>query len=293
MGQSDPGDVSGKESLESCPVLIINLDRSPDRLSFQQAQAARIGLGFERVAATDGAKLSQADYERYAYRWQRPLSRTEVGCLLSHAACWERVVELKRNTIVLEDDIVLAREIVPFLEQAETVAGVAVINLETRARPRFVSPDPVSSVGEQRLHTLYTAVAGSAAYLVTPPAATRLLKRLPNKAAIADAYLWGRRGIRYLQIDPALGVPLDVLEDHFDRQPAEETATTIRRPNFTFGEKLTLLARHPVMRLRRARNQMQLGMTKLVLRSRALMRTVAPSPSIFANYEALKSIGHG
>ena len=293
MGQFDPGGVSGKEDLETCPVLIINLDRSPDRLSFQGAQAARLGMVFERIVAADGTLLPQAEYERYAYRWQRPLSRTEVGCLLSHATCWKRVVEMNKNVVVLEDDIVLAQEMIPFLQQAEVVTGATVVNIETRARPRFVSPDPVGAVGEQRLHRLYASVAGSAAYLVTPPAAVRLLKGLPNKAAIADAYLWGRRGIQYLQSDPALAVPLDVLEDGFDQPVAYETATTIRRPKFGFGEKLALLVTHPVMRLRRARNQLQLGMTKLVLRSRTLMRTVAPSPSILANFKALKGAGHG
>jgi glycosyl transferase family 25 len=290
MGQFDLGNVGGKQDT---PVLIINLDRSPDRLSFQRSQALRLGLRFERIPAADGVRLLHADFEQYAFQWLRPLSRTEVGCLLSHAACWWRVVELKRNAIVLEDDIVLAEETVAFLGQAKDVTGAVVVNLETRAKPRCISPDPVSTVGGQHVHELYRAVAGAAAYLVTPLAAARLLKGLPKKAALADVYLWGCSGIQYLQIDPALGVALDVLRDRYGRAVAHETATTIRRPQLGLLEKLALLIKHPAMRMRRAHNQLQIGMTRLVMKRRALMRTVAPSPSIFVNYEALKGAADG
>jgi glycosyl transferase, family 25 len=107
--------------MQDTPVLIINLDRSPDRLSFQRSQALRLGLRFERIPAADGVRLLQADFELYAYQWLRPLSRTEVGCLLSHAACWGRVVELKRNAIVLEDDVVGARGARPSFAAARTL----------------------------------------------------------------------------------------------------------------------------------------------------------------------------
>jgi glycosyl transferase family 25 len=289
MSEQDPATVD--RAAGQCPVLVINLDRSPGRLAFQRLQADRLGLDFERVAAVDGALLPQSEYELHAYRWHRPLSRSEVGCLLSHAACWRRVVELGQNVVVLEDDLVLAQETAAFLREAKALTGAAVVNLETRGRPRFISQAPVETLGEQRLHTLHAAVAGSAAYLVTPLAAARLLEKLPRKAALADAFLWGRRGIRYLQADPALGMPLDFLED--SGRAVEEAVSTIRRPHLKLAEKLALALRHPLMRARRANNQLQVGLTKLAMKGTALMSTVAPTPSIFATYDALKGAGHG
>ena len=42
-------------------VLVINLDRSPERLDAFGAEAARCGLAFERLPAVDGQLLADGD----------------------------------------------------------------------------------------------------------------------------------------------------------------------------------------------------------------------------------------
>jgi GR25 family glycosyltransferase involved in LPS biosynthesis len=38
------------------PIFLINLDRSPDRLSFMQQQAERLSFAFERIRGVDGVR---------------------------------------------------------------------------------------------------------------------------------------------------------------------------------------------------------------------------------------------
>jgi glycosyl transferase, family 25 len=76
----------------------------------------------------DGADLSVADLERAGYRlfpwrisssnpwWNRPLKLGEIGCTLSHLACWrDAATRPETYTLVLEDDAVLKPHFVDIL----------------------------------------------------------------------------------------------------------------------------------------------------------------------------------
>jgi glycosyl transferase, family 25 len=87
------------------PVFVINLDRSPDRLAFMQAQAERIGLTFERVAGVDGLDLPEHLCSQF--RGTR-LAAGEIGCYAAHLLTHERVVrEGLPYAMILEDDVEL------------------------------------------------------------------------------------------------------------------------------------------------------------------------------------------
>lgn len=77
---------------EATTAFVINLDRREDRYStFMDA----CPIPTTRVSAVDGANLADA----------RVLSPTEVGCTLSHARIWKRVLdEGLSHAIVFEDD---------------------------------------------------------------------------------------------------------------------------------------------------------------------------------------------
>ena len=104
-------------------VFVVNLDRRPDR--WERIQKVLNGsatikkLGFERVRATDGVtlphrqmlvegKLSKDAYSSLISNIEvngEFLTMGGLGCLLSHAKIWERVVEMSFPALVLEDDI--------------------------------------------------------------------------------------------------------------------------------------------------------------------------------------------
>ena len=95
-------------------ILVINLDRSPDRLAAIAAQLEKLGLPFERVAAIDGKTLSDEYIEEVSpqqivsKKYHRALSRAEVACSLSHKKAWQTIVDDDLDFgIVLEDDVEL------------------------------------------------------------------------------------------------------------------------------------------------------------------------------------------
>ena len=73
--------------------LVINLARSCERMDFQTAQLAGLGIEFERVEAIDAVALDTDTYQTKAYDWERPLRDTEVACCLSHTKAWQIVVD--------------------------------------------------------------------------------------------------------------------------------------------------------------------------------------------------------
>jgi glycosyl transferase, family 25 len=90
--------------------LVINLDSAKDRLEFQQEQLSDLGISYERISAVCVASLSNEDYEKDAYSWQRQLRRVEVACFRSHFAAWKRVKELGEPCLILEDDALLCHK---------------------------------------------------------------------------------------------------------------------------------------------------------------------------------------
>lgn len=101
-------------------VLVINLERSPDRLASISGQLRKIGMPFERVAALDGNTLSDEFIEEHSPQsvvrktYHRSLSKAEVACSLSHQKAWQRIVDDDLDfAIVLEDDCELLDNFAP------------------------------------------------------------------------------------------------------------------------------------------------------------------------------------
>ena len=91
--------------------LVINLDRSQDRLAHMTSEFARIGIEFERVAAVDAQ--SRSDLQETPMQLnpltQLPLTNAEIACFLSHKACWAKIADGDdAYGVVFEDDIVFS-----------------------------------------------------------------------------------------------------------------------------------------------------------------------------------------
>lgn len=96
-------------------IFMINLERRPDRRLKMERSFKEIGLTVEHVPAIDGQTLSQEYLEKIGVKYlrgyadpfhNRPMTRGEVGCFLSHFWVWEKQVMHKLNEVlVLEDDI--------------------------------------------------------------------------------------------------------------------------------------------------------------------------------------------
>jgi len=98
----------------------INIPKRPDRLEMFQTEAERAGLN-DYTMTTDWPKnlngiditsswLKENGYAKFDWQidsdnrwWSRPLTKGELGCMISHTEIWHRS---KGHTLILEDDVV-------------------------------------------------------------------------------------------------------------------------------------------------------------------------------------------
>lgn len=267
----------------SVEIVLINLDRSPDRLAFMGGQLERLGLSFTRLPATDGAAMSDEEFAQLGHSWFRPLSRTEVACLVSHSRAWRKAVDEQKTLLVLEDDVWLSDRLPAFLEEIEAFPDVPVVNIETRGVAKYVSREPAGRYGKSSvvLHRLDIDRGGSGAYLVGPLAARDLLGRLKRDAAPSDAYLNKKsRFVRY-QTDPGLASPYFHADD--PRAPPlymVPLGTMIQKPPRSFARNMRLLLTQPQFKLRRLVNHVETRLRQLALARTDVSRQIAVCPSI-------------
>jgi glycosyl transferase, family 25 len=103
---------------------VINLPRRPDRrawLASSLPSDLSVTFTSDWSGHFDGHKLSRDDLQRAGYKlfpwqiqsenswWNRPLKYGEIGCTLSHLACWRHAAEAgdEPYVLILEDDAVL------------------------------------------------------------------------------------------------------------------------------------------------------------------------------------------
>lgn len=96
-------------------IFMINLERRLERRLKMERGFKEIGLTVESVPAIDGQTLTDEYLEEIGVRFlpgyadpyhNRPMTKGEIGCFLSHFSIWEKMRMEKLNEIlVLEDDI--------------------------------------------------------------------------------------------------------------------------------------------------------------------------------------------
>lgn len=107
-------------------IYVVNLDRHPDRLASIEQQLSALDLGYFRVAAVDGSKLSQEeldqvyDPELCKRSLGRELARGEIGCAMSHLSIYKQMLATQIPlACVLEDDAQLSEKLPQVLEALE------------------------------------------------------------------------------------------------------------------------------------------------------------------------------
>jgi len=164
--------------------LVINLDRSTDRLAHVTSEFARLGVPFERVPALDANAGCPIHVPS--------LTSAEVCCFLSHRACWQIIADgADRYGAVFEDDVVFSRNAGPLLSQDNWVLRDAdVIKLETFFTKVRVARRSVAIGHGYSLTRLVGEHVGAAGYLVSKTAAQKLLQRTRNPKTFIDHVLF-------------------------------------------------------------------------------------------------------
>jgi len=193
-------------------ILLINLDRSSDRLSFQTDQFRTLGVEFERLPAVNASDIPQEYFEKHQFDWQRPISITELACVQSHALAWQKCLELEEAVLILEDDCVFSTTLPRVLASLENQPkGVDRVNLETRVKKKLMGANGRSVEEGANIHSLWIDKGGAACYVLYPSGAKKLLQKQQTYGwATADAFIGDLGALKNFQLMPAVAVQFDV-----------------------------------------------------------------------------------
>lgn len=255
--------------------LIINLAGETARMDFQRRQMESLGLDYERLEAVTPKTLCPPANDPFWTLWERPLRPGEKALFASHQKAWETVVRNDAPRLILEDDALLSTETPDFLAQAQAFGKAERICLEVRGRKKLCSRR-LSAV-RPRIRRLYQDRTGSAAYVLWPSGARKLLARGRRHPGLSDAVTCTAYEVHSYQADPAPAVQLDQCAAYGIRQ-ALETRSSLsgspipRRADFS-------LRRRWLFRWRRIGAQIRMGRRSLCCLWAASWREIPPARS--------------
>lgn len=169
--------------------LLINLDRSPDRLAHMTAEFDRIGIAFERIAAVDGRSHPELEQQpQHPLYGTRRLLSSEIACLHSHRACWSILAQDKaRYGAVFEDDVVFSAAAGPLLSDSGWIpADADVVKLETYFKRTLIHRRGISAGHGFSAYRLYKNHPGTGGYIISRQAARDLLEATEKINVTAD-----------------------------------------------------------------------------------------------------------
>lgn len=180
-------------------VILINLDRSTDRLARMQAEFERVGVSFERFPAVSGTDLPESVKPYFcdaAGKVVSPLRSGEIGCYASHLGVWQRIAagHCGVAALVCEDDVGLPDDLIPLLARLLKAApsGWDVIRLSSNTRRPVAAVAPLGA--GRNLVRYWRGPPLSGAYLVSRAGASKLLqpklRHLPVDEDLARPWLF-------------------------------------------------------------------------------------------------------
>lgn len=184
--------------------LLINLDRSPDRLKEFQLEFAEkcSGLSFIRIPAVDGKSLtkehiqsllpSRNSGQKVDFRGE--LIDAEIGCFLSHRKCWQTLLDSPEQwALIMEDDIEISRKAKPYmLDESWIPSGVSVVQLHsthTKIRSLKEAIKPIKG-GRKLISQYWPPPMSTLAYLINREAASLALEISEKLPAPVDVFLF-------------------------------------------------------------------------------------------------------
>lgn len=197
-------------NIDDLLILVINLDRSPERLSSVVAQLDQLGLSWQRLSASDGKLLSMhdpalIDVPSFRRKHGKEPLPGELGCYLSHVRAIEIfLLTSKQAVLILEDDVQLGADLPKVLDNLMASAtrwDVVKLSGLHNGTPLFMR----ALNGSYRMAVGLSRYTGASCYLVNRHAAEAYAKdllpmTLPYDHEYDQAWV---RGIRIRMVVPA------------------------------------------------------------------------------------------
>lgn len=213
-------------------LLLINLERSPDRLATMTARLNAVRQPFEVLPATDGRLLgpeamARADPARRRWFSSYPLTPNEVGCWLSHLRAMQALLESEAAMVaVLEDDVTLDPALPSVLAAIETSGfEFDILYLHRHQRRQFFAPCGALMPGWRIGRLGYTQI-GTQGYVVSRRGAERILSGAGRFVHTLDNHLqryWANR-LDLLVLDPPAVAPEPGIASTISHQRVARTA---------------------------------------------------------------------
>jgi glycosyl transferase family 25 len=176
------------------PIWVINLKKDKRRLRFMTRQLRALKLDFSVVEALDGACLSPEDWGKYSKERalelsKRELTPGELGCALSHARIWERIVrEHIKEVLIFEDDVWIGSALPAILEKRRNFpTDWELINFSTDALQEPFG-EFITDIYRASRHKQLADRAS--AYLLNSRGAEKLLRHVYPIGHTADGLTW-------------------------------------------------------------------------------------------------------
>jgi glycosyl transferase, family 25 len=174
--------------------LVINLDKSRERLAHMTAEFERIGVAFERVAAVEAdACVTIAATLPHATAWPfRQLALSEVASFLSHRACWARAAASSDTHVaIFEDDAHFAKGGGTLLSRHDWIpADADIVRLETFLTKVRIGKRRIAVSPGYQIARLLSPDMGGAGYILSRAGAAKLLADTDGLLCAPDAALF-------------------------------------------------------------------------------------------------------
>jgi len=254
------GIVTGNADQIRC--LVINLDRSKDRLVQVSSEFAKIGVAFERIAAVDAADISKAPR----------LTGAETACFRSHQLCWRMIADgSETHGAIFEDDVVFGHDASSLLGDTSWVPKDAdVVKLETFLDPVRIDRQRHEVAHGYAVTRLFGRHHGSAAYILSKPAAKKLLRLTRHLRSPVDNALFDPATLTFARLTVYQMVPALCIQSQWI-SGSDNVDSLIQQRNLapkidTVGEKIRKHAARTILLLR---NGIFRGTEKMVIPHRA------------------------
>lgn len=163
------------------PIIVISLPGSSRREACLE-QFHRLGISFEFYDAIDGQILLPQDVSKHydaatnLAKFKRPLTRSEIGCYLSHQGIWKKVRDGAKPIVVLEDDFVLSEQFMPFISRVpKKFLDGCFLKLDAHEEKRNVRYKSQTIIAGVTVGSFGVIPACTAGYIIGPRAAAQLL----------------------------------------------------------------------------------------------------------------------
>lgn len=238
--------------MDTPPVFVINLDKSPERMSRIAKRLDELFIPFERISGVYGAELSQEEIAQYycpklnKKNYRRPLGLGEIGCYISHIKAWQTIVDRKLPCgLILEDDIVIEEGLADLTKEfgrlSDTFDIVKFFN--KKKNPKIV--DSVDFTRKYKLCRFKKIPIGNYAQLISLAGAKKLLKTYEKFGRPVDEDLqhWWESDTNVIGVMPSVVRPNEGAQSDIDAQGKRKGTTTflafaknvIRRAKFLFN----------------------------------------------------------